>query len=62
MVKVLGIILLVYALITLYYGIMIKSYNISASKRDEKFELNIWEAFLWPVYVVVAFIANKRDN
>lgn len=62
MVKVLGIILLVYALVTLYYGIIIKSYNIAASKKDEKFELNIWEAFLWPVYVVVAFIANKRDN
>lgn len=62
MVKVLGIILLIYALITLYYGIIIKSYNIDVSKKDEKLELNIWEAFLWPVYVVVAFIANKHDN
>lgn len=62
MVKVLGIVLLVYALVTLYYGIIIKSYNIEASKQDEKFELHMWEAFLWPVYVVVAFIVNRNDN
>lgn len=62
MVKVLGIILLVYALVTLYYGVIIKSYNIEASQHGKKFELHMWEAFLWPVYVVVVFISNMCNN
>lgn len=62
MVKVLGIVLLVYALVALYYGIIIKSYNIEASQHDKKFELHMWEAFLWPVYVVVVFLSDRRSN